>query len=118
MRILISFVVRLLAFVRSLRFEFWRKQNIICPSNSVEDEVVRPSQAAEVVNQEDRVLPCVQRLQRLEKVFQQISNKPAEIPLEKEKMLVESMDRIKSVEFDLDKTKRVSCSMWDCSVWD
>jgi hypothetical protein len=65
------------------------------------------SPAVEAVNEEDRVLPCIERLQRLENVFEELSCKPAEIPLEKEQMLVESLDRIKSVEADLEQTKRV-----------
>ncbi|KAK9268835.1 hypothetical protein L1049_000599 [Liquidambar formosana] len=106
-RILISFMVRLLAFIRSLRFGFWRRQNNIYPSNLMEDNVSSHAPTAEAVNEENRVLPCMLRLQRLEKVFADLSNKPAGIPLEKEQMLLESMNRIKSVECDLEKTKRV-----------
>lgn len=51
----------------------------------------------------------MQRLNRLENLLEEINKKPAEIPAEKDQMLLQSMDRIKSVEVDLDKTKRVRC---------
>ena len=73
----------------------------------MEHNTVIHSTALEAVNEEDHVRPCIERLQRLEKIFEEVSNKPAGIPLEKEKMLTESLERIKSVEFDLEKTKRV-----------
>uniref|UniRef100_A0A2N9J9W0 CRAL-TRIO domain-containing protein n=1 Tax=Fagus sylvatica TaxID=28930 RepID=A0A2N9J9W0_FAGSY len=106
-RELISFFFRLVAFFRTLRFEFWRRQNNVHPSNLTEHNMNSHSPAVEAANEEDRVLPCIERLQRLEKVFEELSCKPAEIPLEKEQMIVESLDRIKSVEADLEQTKRV-----------
>nr|TKS18251.1 SEC14 cytosolic factor family protein [Populus alba] len=103
-RTLISFVVKLF---RSFPLEYLRRQNNIYPSNLMEHNTVIHSTALEAVNEEDHVRPCIERLQRLEKIFEELSNKPAGIPLEKEKMLTESLERIKSVEFDLEKTKRV-----------
>lgn len=105
-RMLMSFMVKLVAFFRSLPLEFWRRQNNIHPSNLVEHNADSQSAAVETVS-EDYVRPCIERLQRLEKVFEELSKKPAAIPLEKEQMLMESLERIKSVEFDLEKTKRV-----------
>lgn len=43
-------------------------------------------------------------------MLEELSNKPTSIPVEKERMLLDSLDRIKSLEHDLDKTKRVSVS--------
>ncbi|KAA8527126.1 hypothetical protein F0562_008645 [Nyssa sinensis] len=106
-RKVICFTVKLLAFIHSLPFESWRRQNNIHPSNVIEDKPDSHSPDAEAVSEEDRVLPCVQRLQRVEKLLEELCNKPAEIPLEKEQMLQESLDRIKSIESDLEKTKRV-----------
>lgn len=63
--------------------------------------------AGETLSERDHILQCMQRLERLEKTFGELSHKPAGIPLEKEHMLTNSLDRIKSVEFDLEKTKRV-----------
>lgn len=106
-RVLISFWVKLVAVVRSLQFPFWKRQNNIYPSNTVH---ITNNNAASIqgVNEEDYVGPCLQRIERLEKIFVELSNKPAKIPLDKEHLLTESLDRIKSVEFDLEKTKRVS----------
>ena len=77
------------------------------PSIVVEHNIDNVSAAGEVVSERDHILPCIQRLQRLEKAVEELSNKPASIPLEKDQMLMGSLDRIKSVEFDLEKTKRV-----------
>lgn len=106
-RALISFFFRIVAFLRVLRFEFWRRQNNVHPSNLTEHSMNSHPPAVEAANEEDRVLPCLERLQRLEKAFEELSCKPAGIPLEKEQILVESLDRIKSVEADLEQTKRV-----------
>uniref|UniRef100_A0A6N2LA62 CRAL-TRIO domain-containing protein n=1 Tax=Salix viminalis TaxID=40686 RepID=A0A6N2LA62_SALVM len=103
-RTLISLVVKLF---RSLPLEYLRRQNNIYPSNLMEHNTVIHSTSLEAVNEEDRVRPCIERLQRLENIYEELSNKPAGIPVEKEKMLTESLERIKSVEFDLEKTKRV-----------
>lgn len=109
-RTLISFIVKLVAFLRSLPLELLRRHtNNVHPSNLVENITDSQTRAVEAVSkEEDRVQPCLERLQRLEKVCEELSNKPAGIPLEKEKMITESLERIKCVEFDLEKTKRVS----------
>ncbi|XWS09570.1 hypothetical protein CRYUN_Cryun39dG0001600 [Craigia yunnanensis] len=106
---LISLLVRLAAFILTVRFEFGRKRNNFHSLNMMESNMNSHSNstAPEAVNEEDQVLPCIERLQKLEKAFEEVSNKPVGIPVEKEKMLMESLDRIKSVEFDLEKTKRV-----------
>ncbi|KAE9460781.1 hypothetical protein C3L33_07306, partial [Rhododendron williamsianum] len=57
-------------------------------------------------NEEDVLDPCWKRLQHLEASVTALLNKPANIPREKEDMLVESLNRIKSIEYDLQKTKK------------
>lgn len=106
-RMLLSFMVKLVAFFRSLQL-LWRKQNDIHPSTLLENNTNNHQPTVEAVIEEDRVRPCIERLQKLEKVFEELNSKPAGIPLEKEQMLMESLQRIKSVESDLEKTKRVS----------
>lgn len=106
-RILVSFMVKLVAFFRVFASKLGRKRNSVHPSNVIESNTNSQLQVVDDINEEDRLLPCIERLQRLEKAIEELSHKPAEIPLEKERMLLESLDRIKSVEFDLDKTKRV-----------
>ncbi|KAL9365946.1 hypothetical protein Peur_037145 [Populus x canadensis] len=108
-RTLLSFVIKLFALCHSLPFEYWRRQNNIYPSNLMEHNTDVHSTAAEAMNEEDHVRPCIYRLQRLEKIYEELSKRPAVIPLEKEKMLTESLERIKSVESDLEKTKTL-CS--------
>ncbi|PKI35698.1 hypothetical protein CRG98_043856 [Punica granatum] len=104
----LALVVRLVSFFRCVYSPFLRKQSNIHPSNVVEtNTVISDHPAAVEAVSEDRVRPCVERLQRLERILDELSNKPAGIPVEKEKMLLDSLDRIKSVEHDLEKTKRV-----------
>ncbi|KAG6785349.1 hypothetical protein POTOM_011079 [Populus tomentosa] len=50
--------------------------------------------------------PCWQRLQNLETMVNELGSKPTRIPPEKEDMLLESLSRIKSIEHDLQKTKK------------
>ncbi|WJX93357.1 hypothetical protein P8452_74892 [Trifolium repens] len=103
---LIYLFQRLDIFFNSLRLEFWRTSNNIV----VEHNISNPTEdvESETQSEEDHILPCIQqRLQRLENAFTELSHRPADIPMEKEKMLMSSLDRIKSVEFDLENTKRV-----------
>ncbi|CAN0922959.1 Phosphatidylinositol/phosphatidylcholine transfer protein SFH13 [Linum grandiflorum] len=112
-RALTLFVAKLIALLRRLPFEHWRRQNNnIHPSSSVEGIVSscdsKAAEASTKPKEEDKMIaPCMERLQRLESLVVELSNKPPQIPKEKEQVLVESLDRIKSVEFDLEKTKRV-----------
>lgn len=112
-RMLISLMVRLFTFVHGLRIPAWRsRQRIVCPCNAdayanancIEDIHLR---AATTEADDQLVLSCLHRLHRLEKLYEDIKSKPAGIPYEKEQMLLQCLERIKSVEFDLDKTKRV-----------
>ncbi|KAM7269818.1 hypothetical protein ACFE04_025315 [Oxalis oulophora] len=105
---LLFFVVNLVTFSRSLQFGFWRKQYDFQPFNLIEHDTSSDSgPTVLVVNQEDHVLPSVERIEKLEKLLEELHKKPNVIPPEKDQMLVESLDRIKFVEADLEKTKRV-----------
>ncbi|KAI5679971.1 hypothetical protein M9H77_01198 [Catharanthus roseus] len=64
-----------------------------------------PSSCLSLAKSEDHH-PCWQRLQRLEAVVTELLNKPIKIPPEKDDMLLESMNRIKGIEYDLQKTKK------------
>ncbi|KAL8264231.1 hypothetical protein R6Q59_022361 [Mikania micrantha] len=55
----------------------------------------------------DQLIPFLERLKKLEKMVEELQTKHAQMPTEKEKLLEHSMDKIKSVELDLDKTKKV-----------
>lgn len=64
------------------------------------------AQGTSQVIEENSLHPCWQRLQNLEMMVAELSNKRAKIPPEKDDILLESMSRIKSIEYDLQKTKR------------
>ncbi|KAL9679763.1 hypothetical protein QQ045_017629 [Rhodiola kirilowii] len=108
-RQILSFFTRLFGFIGGLRTVIQRCHNSH-PSFSNVKEVVA-LQATPTSAPQDCALPCIQRLQRLEKTFEELSSKPTQMPLEKEKMLHESMARIKSVEYDLEKTKKVKSAI-------
>lgn len=107
-RVLIYFSERLDMFFHSLGIKLWRRQNDIHPCIAREQIIKIHTAAGETVSEQDHIHACIKRLQRLEKAFEELSHKPASIPLEKEKILMGSLDRIKSVELDLEQTKRVS----------
>ncbi|XP_023755056.1 phosphatidylinositol/phosphatidylcholine transfer protein SFH9 isoform X2 [Lactuca sativa] len=50
--------------------------------------------------------PCEEKLKKLEAMVAELSSKPSRIPQEKDEMLVESMNRIRCMEYDLQKTKK------------
>ena len=52
--------------------------------------------------------PLWQRLQHLETLVNDLVKKPTKIPQDKDDMLRESLSRIKSIEYDLQKTKKVN----------
>ncbi|XXG80213.1 hypothetical protein AAC387_Pa09g1137 [Persea americana] len=103
-RAVLAFMLKLLVFFRIVSHRDGRRQENLQPTNSLDaSSVSHPT--AEIVK-EDHILPYLQRLERLEMIIGEISNKPAGIPQDKEHMILESLDRIKSVEFDLEKTKK------------
>ncbi|GFP99126.1 phosphatidylinositol/phosphatidylcholine transfer protein sfh13 [Phtheirospermum japonicum] len=108
-RTMISIVIKLFAFIQNAHVEYWRRHTNIHPSNPLASEPELNGHlyvGTEAFSEDDRVRPCVQRLQRLESLLEEFAKKPAEIPVDKEQLLHRSLDRIKSVEFDLEKTKR------------
>lgn len=58
--------------------------------------------------------PCCQRLQHLEQLVTDLLNKPSRIPLDKEQTILESLTRIKAIEYDLQKTKKVKSGISTC----
>ncbi|CAM8976397.1 unnamed protein product [Rhodiola kirilowii] len=71
---------------------------------------ITPAQVADVTSQDQSSSQssqeCWQRLQQLEEMVTELVKKPTQIPQEKDDMLVDSMNRIKCMEYDLQKTKR------------
>lgn len=103
--LLIYLFERLDIFFHSLRLEFRRTQNNIIVEHTVSN--LTEDVESETLSKVDHILPCIQRLEKLEKAIEELRHKPADIPVEKGKMLMSSLDRIKSVEFDLENTKKV-----------
>ncbi|KAH0448562.1 hypothetical protein IEQ34_022362 [Dendrobium chrysotoxum] len=64
-----------------------------------------PHPSVEVIK-EDTTNLCL-KLQRLEILYSEISGRPAQMPMEKELILQESWQRIKLIEHELEKTKKV-----------
>jgi hypothetical protein len=57
---------------------------------------------------DEEVCACLQRLDNLESMCSHLAAKPPQIPEDKELILLSSFERIRSVEADLERTKRVS----------
>lgn len=97
-----------------LRFFIRRRQHLenVHPQTTT----VSSNQADLQIIREDRVNPCLERLDRLESVFNQLSRKPPELPQDKDRAIQDSFDRIKSIEFDLEKTKKVNLSLRDLMI--
>ncbi|XP_042043674.1 phosphatidylinositol/phosphatidylcholine transfer protein SFH9-like isoform X7 [Salvia splendens] len=55
---------------------------------------------------EGLIHPCWQKLQHLENLVNELTKRPAKIPPEKDEILLESINRIKSIEHDLLKTRK------------
>ncbi|KAL8135496.1 hypothetical protein AgCh_010222 [Apium graveolens] len=104
---LLYIVIKLFTFLWSFPFESRRRTNEHS-SKVIEDkpDVQSPNGGKAVIG-EDLINPCVERLQKVEQILDKLKNKQPEIPREKDQMLLHSLERIKSMEFELDKTKRV-----------
>ncbi|RZC45965.1 hypothetical protein C5167_038919 [Papaver somniferum] len=107
-RLLMGFVSKLLTIFHVIRCGSGLRhlENVNPSSKPKPSPDNRPPATAEVIKEEHPLLPCLQRLKRLETIYEELNTKPAEIPPEKDQILMDSLDRIKSVEFDLEKTKR------------
>ncbi|KAI3456744.1 hypothetical protein Pfo_013407 [Paulownia fortunei] len=109
-RTFVSIMIKLFAFIRNVPVEYWRRLSNVYTPNGLQSDPEPNTHSyvhLKAVTEEDRVRPCVQRLQRLESLLEELNNKPAEIPVDKDHILQQSLDRIKCVEYDLEKTKRV-----------
>ncbi|KAK3123243.1 hypothetical protein QOZ80_8AG0627040 [Eleusine coracana subsp. coracana] len=106
-RLLLALIVKVFAF-----FHITYRQQEMRVSNSnptppVESEPISEDHPAVETFSVDHISPVVERLQRLEGKVDELGSRPPEIPLEKERSLLESWNRIKSIESDLDRTKKV-----------
>ncbi|XP_042444512.1 phosphatidylinositol/phosphatidylcholine transfer protein SFH8-like [Zingiber officinale] len=103
LRIVISFLLKILAFLHVISSKEGRSSDIHPPE--AHNEVAEEGSIEDT--SEQHMVVCLERLRQLEKKFDELTSKPVEIPFEKDCMLLESWDRIKHIEFDLEKTKQV-----------
>jgi len=107
-RAIASFVVKLLTILNLFRRPgIFGLQNVESYPSNVTAEPLPPHGVTNGIR-EDSVLPCLERLQSLEDRVYELNKKPTSIPPEKDNMITESLNRIKSIEYDLQKTKNVS----------
>ncbi|KAK9057157.1 hypothetical protein SSX86_024524 [Deinandra increscens subsp. villosa] len=104
-RPLVVLFAKLVALTGNQPDDFWKRENNIYSTNAVENET--ETEYLRESHREDGMFPFVERLHKLEVLLEELKNKPAQIPVEKEHMLHDSLERIRSVEFDLNKTKSV-----------
>lgn len=113
-KLVLNFIERVLALISfilpRLRRSLVLKHSLKRTENGLRTELeVRSSQekCLPPFIENEPLHPCWQRLQHLEMLVTELVKKPAQIPPEKENMILESLSRIKSIESDLQKTKRV-----------
>ncbi|XP_008235472.1 PREDICTED: phosphatidylinositol/phosphatidylcholine transfer protein SFH9 isoform X1 [Prunus mume] len=109
--LIIQFTLKILACIFLVFPRLWRifaarhEENHL--KSSCEPLLLANSSSQEQhISQGIEVDPLWQRLQQLEGLVTELINKPTKIPPEKEDMLHESLSRIKSIEYDLQKTKK------------
>lgn len=89
---------------------FFKTKNMEMVSENHGRTQVANSNSQEHIGQtknEELLHPCCLKLQHLENMVNELLKKPAKIPPEKEDIILESLNRIKSIEYDLQKTKNV-----------
>lgn len=75
-----------------------------------------PPPPTQLLQRGESLHPCWLRLQNLESMVTVLFDKPTDIPQEKEDILRDSLDRIKCIEQDLQKTKKVDRDPFSLSL--
>ncbi|WOL13930.1 hypothetical protein Cni_G22710 [Canna indica] len=104
-RALVTFLVKILSFFHIFLSASERRLENVHPSEAL--NLIPNNISAVEASKENKVTPCIERLEKLESMLNELSIKRAEIPQEKEREILESMIRIKNVESDLHKTNKV-----------
>ncbi|PWZ28302.1 Phosphatidylinositol/phosphatidylcholine transfer protein SFH6 [Zea mays] len=104
-RLLLAFIVKVFAFFHIVRSQQETRVNNLLPP--AEPELISDDHPAVETFNVDHISPVIERLQRLEGKVDELGSKPPAIPVEKERSLLESWDRIKCIESDLERTKKV-----------
>ncbi|CAL0302772.1 unnamed protein product [Lupinus luteus] len=107
--ILAQIIAKVLACIYVVFGALWNffvvRSAISQPESHQQTQLAVSSSQEQLITQEVQE-PLWQRLQNLEAVVTEITNKPRTIPPEKDDILQESLSRIKSIEYDLQKTKK------------
>ncbi|XP_062195689.1 phosphatidylinositol/phosphatidylcholine transfer protein SFH13-like isoform X2 [Phragmites australis] len=104
-RLLLALIVKFFAFFHILYTQ--QETGVNNPLPPAETEPISDDHPAVETFNVDHITPVIERLQRLEGKVDELGSRPPEIPLEKERSLLESWDRIKCIESDLERTKKV-----------
>ncbi|XP_004290208.1 PREDICTED: phosphatidylinositol/phosphatidylcholine transfer protein SFH9 isoform X2 [Fragaria vesca subsp. vesca] len=109
--LIIRFILKILACIYHVFPRMGRIFTACNAANNLDKQCKPPpiahsSSQEQQIAQETEVDPLWQRLKQLEGLVTELTNKPTKIPQEKEDMLCESLSRIKSIEYDLQKTKK------------
>ncbi|WVZ92349.1 hypothetical protein U9M48_038422 [Paspalum notatum var. saurae] len=104
-KLLVTALIKLFSFIRLFISRAERRLENAHRSAPQAAPVAEKPQPRTVSNED--VCACLQRLDILEPLCDHLANKPPQIPEDKELMLLNSFERIKSVEADLERTKRV-----------
>ncbi|CAO2206480.1 unnamed protein product [Urochloa humidicola] len=104
-RLLLALIVKVFAFFHIAYGQ--QETRVNNPLPPAEPEPVSDEHPAVETFSVDHISPVIERLQRLEGKVDELGSKPPGIPLEKERSLLESWDRIKCIESDLERTKKV-----------
>ena len=105
-KLVVTALIKLFSFIRLFISRAERRlENVNRPAPPATPAAEKPK--PRVVSDEE-VCACLQRLDNLESLYNHLATKPPQIPEDKELILLSSFERIRSVEADLEKTKRVS----------
>jgi hypothetical protein len=105
-KLLLFLIVKVFAFFQIAYGQL--EMRVTNPTPPAEPEPISEDHLAVESFSIDHISPVIERLQRLEGKVDELGSRPPGIPLEKERSLLESWNRIKSIESDLDRTKKVS----------
>ncbi|XP_042043633.1 phosphatidylinositol/phosphatidylcholine transfer protein SFH9-like isoform X1 [Salvia splendens] len=108
--VLLRFLACVCFLLKGLFRIFFKTQNTeilkeINPTTQLPNSV-SPDEQGIRGSPEGLIHPCWQKLQHLENLVNELTKRPAKIPPEKDEILLESINRIKSIEHDLLKTRK------------
>ncbi|GKB75494.1 hypothetical protein Tco_0942389, partial [Tanacetum coccineum] len=105
-KMVFGFIFKVIAYIFALLFGFVKSLSRYIVNSLGNGKT--PHQFVNVPSPPEKNIlhPCEEKLKQLEAMVAELSSKPSKIPQEKDEMLAESMNRIRSMEYDLQKTKK------------